>query len=768
MDLQFILNNISNFDFNNHLFRNDINTMIDRFVSNRSNLCKEDIVNLGLLLQISNILYANTSSDILLMSDGVYDSLHELYTAYTGNKVIGADPNIIINGLQNVAVPQTNSTDGMVTVNLSKKIDLSNPNYDNFINVMRDSSFRLYERFNDTGIISQRTRSVPHEYKELSGTLDKCKFVLINDAYEANPDNLNDPTVKIFERDFINKHIQAGVPIDQNNMALVVELKYDGVSVQSTVGSTIKTACTRGETATDKSSDYTPILGGYPFPNLIKSGCSDVDPSFGMQFEAIIDDYSLGMVNRLMGKEYSNPRTAISGILSRKDSAELARFIKLIPIKTTLSFTDRIEELEFMNKYYSNGELNRYTVIYGNKTSILYQLKMLMQDISNMRSSNLIPYAFDGIVVSYLDPNLVQCLGREGFVNKYQVAIKFTAREAITSVRGVTFTVGSNGVVVPKYNYDPIEFYGTIHTKSSGGSYGKFNKLNLRYGDYIRCIYVNDVMVQIYPAPEHMNRYNNNPYIEFTSVCPICGSTLEISDEGKGAYCKNMNCGGRAVARLQNCLVSLGFTKIGDVGVQDLGVTHLHQFLSMTLEELCSKLGNAIGTDVYGQIQQFKSTPIYDYQIVGSLGFANVAIEKFKKIFMHFGLNSLIDYSPMMLMGCMSTAVKGIAEKTITKIISDRDYLIDDLKYIRDNLIIIPYKDNSTMFASKVYFSGVKASKEEIGRLNSRGIEVAKSMTKKAIAIIVPHHGYSSSSVITATANQIPVMTYDEFINSKI
>ncbi len=99
MDLQFILNNISNFDFNNHLFRNDVNAMIDRFVSNRSNLYKEDIVNLGLLLQISNILYANTSSDILLMSDGVYDSLHELYTAYTGNKVIGADPNIIINGL---------------------------------------------------------------------------------------------------------------------------------------------------------------------------------------------------------------------------------------------------------------------------------------------------------------------------------------------------------------------------------------------------------------------------------------------------------------------------------------------------------------------------------------------------------------------------------------------------------------------------------------------------------------------------------------------
>ena len=34
-------------------------------------------------------------------------------------------------------------------------------------------------------------------------------------------------------------------------------------------------------------------------------------------------------------------------------------------------------------------------------------------------------------------------------------------------------------------HYNPVEFYGTIHTKSSGHSYERFNNLGLRLGDII-------------------------------------------------------------------------------------------------------------------------------------------------------------------------------------------------------------------------------------------------------------------------------------------
>jgi len=47
---------------------------------------------------------------------------------------------------------------------------------------------------------TRRTLDTAHNYPELVGTLDKCKFVLNNDAKERGV--FNDDNVAIFERDF--------------------------------------------------------------------------------------------------------------------------------------------------------------------------------------------------------------------------------------------------------------------------------------------------------------------------------------------------------------------------------------------------------------------------------------------------------------------------------------------------------------------------------------------------------------------------------------
>ena len=108
--------------------------------------------------------------------------------------------------------------------------------------------------------------------------------------------------------------------------------------------------------------------------------------------------------------------------------------------------------------------------------------------------SRLYAFAYDGIVVSYMDKNIINALGRENHVNKYSVAIKFNAMVRTTRFRGYQYTIGKNGVITPMIMFDPVEFNGTIHNLASGHSYERFKALALKYGDLIDVTYVNDVM----------------------------------------------------------------------------------------------------------------------------------------------------------------------------------------------------------------------------------------------------------------------------------
>ena len=72
------------------------------------------------------------------------------------------------------------------------------------------------------------------------------------------------------------------------------------------------------------------IFKGYKFPNA--RGLK-FDKPIGIQFEAIIDKRNLAEVNRILGKNYVNGRSAISGIIGRLDAPRFREFITLVPVE---------------------------------------------------------------------------------------------------------------------------------------------------------------------------------------------------------------------------------------------------------------------------------------------------------------------------------------------------------------------------------------------------------------------------------------------------
>ena len=111
--------------------------------------------------------------------------------------------------------------------------------------------------------ISKRLRTSAHKYPSLVGTLDKVKFTLDSEAMAKGV--YDSPNVAIFERDFLAKHVREGI-VNPHDITLVLELKYDGVSVEADVTDHILSARSRGDANNDIAADLTPILGGYKFP----------------------------------------------------------------------------------------------------------------------------------------------------------------------------------------------------------------------------------------------------------------------------------------------------------------------------------------------------------------------------------------------------------------------------------------------------------------------------------------------------------------------
>lgn len=742
---------------------------------NKDDLDNVEIELLSDILDIGNIVYNNTDRDLMPIEDGIYDLLLEKYKRYNPNYRIGAKPLLFRNKESDDSIDFSMKESEMI-----HPIKFLNDEQTNYIDQMLYSDI-LYNKkqftqkdllyqpivFRSDSYITKRIRNTSHEHPELVGTLDKCKFVLNSQAKERGV--FEDSNVSILERDFFEPLIKDGIINMNDEYTMILELKYDGVSVEADIeNGEIQSARTRGDTQDSVASDITPIFGGYIFPNAYGLGIE----KFGMKFEAIVTEEGLYELNRQRGQHYINGRTAIIGLLGSSDARNYREFVTLIPLATTLKDEngepiDRLVEIEFMNRYFCRSELLRFQVITGNYVSILYQIKKFVEEAEFAR--DFLPFMYDGVVLSFYDPSIRKRLGRKNSVNKYSVAIKFNAIKKNTIFLGYTFEVGQNGVITPMIHYQPIEFLGARHVKSSGHSYERFKNLALKVGDIISVEYTNDVMPYVFAIPELQRNIDNpNPVFPFPTKCPVCETKLVITDSGRSAYCPNLKCEGRAYKRMESTLAKLKVKDFAYESVKLLEVTSLKQIMNLSDEQL-SVFGPNDMFNLKEQLHKIMETPEYDYKLIGSLGFSDIAIKKFQIIFKFFTIEELLelfDKSKNRINDVIEkmTKIKGIGEKTVMTIYTELPHFYDDILFILNHFHIIPYK-----FANheirKVVFSGFRDQKLS-DKLSELGFDASmnNTLTKDTEMLIIPNNSVKTSKIDKALKYGIKVLTLDEIL----
>lgn len=742
-------------------------------------LDNNQIIILGKIIEICNIFYNRTDLTVLPIEDGFYDLLLEKYKQYNPNFQVGSAIVDFANIKSNdIITESTNKVrNPLVFYETVKRDEIHQSMHDSIMrtgmNILNIHDYARSPITFDGSHISKRTHNTMHNHPDLVGTLDKVKFVTNQDAIDAGA--FDDPNVKILERDFFQDHINKGIISRNQEIGIVAELKYDGISVEADCNLVVQSARTRGDTGIGVASDITPILKDYVFKN---AKCMIGEEPVGVKFEAIITKTNLEAFNRARGRSYVNCRSAIVGLFGLSDAYKYRDFITLVPLavdRNQIPVVNRLEEIEFMNRVFSNnGEPLRYTYFKGTVPEVLYMIKAFTDEAKIAK--DYLNFMYDGIVISYFDENIRNKLGRKNFINKYSVAVKFDPLDKQTIFRGYTYEVGQHGNITPMIHYDPVEFVGTIHDKSTGSSYKRFHKLGLRYGDIIGVKYVNDVMPYVYKLECESNRNNTNPVIPFIETCPVCGTPLVVLESGNTAICPNISCSGRYISRMTNMFSKLNIKGFAQATFESLdGYDHLYKLYGSecTEEFYIEKLGVADGQGFYMALNQLRNNPIDDYVIMGALGFTSLARKKWKSILQSIRLKDLqslytscgtLDEFRMTLYNI----IPNIGDATCNTIVTEWKDYIKDISFILCNFKIIDSFGSNINYKKQIRFTGFR-NQQLSQQLITAGYDAddSASITKKTDILLVPYEGFMSSKVSKAMKNlNTKIVPVQEFVNN--
>ena len=689
------------------------------------------------IIKIANIYYNNDFNGLLLIDDDIYDRIVVLLRQTSIPIPIGA-PRIELKE----SIPNSNNT-LLESKQGSLKQVVRFTNAGEYFNTLTSNATRpLYDDYiinpDDNDCSYRKLRNTGHRY-DLCGTLDKCKFVTNLDAKSAGV--FEDTSVMVFERDFLNPHIKKGI-VNPNDITIIASLKYDGISVEATVqGDTIISACSRGDMANNEASDLTPILGGMKFKRA--EGISKQD-EFGIKFEFIVNSLNMNRLLKQYKVNYVNHRNAIIGLFGRLDARAFRDYMTPVPLESSLD-TDRITEIQFLNKYYTKGLDLRHIVIRGNKSEVLKQLSEFVEEASNIRS--FMPFAYDGIVVEYVDPNIRNTLGKLNSIPRYSVAIKFNPLKRQSIFTHYTYSVGYTGTIIPMAHFEPVDFMGAIHDKTTIHSYARFKNLRLCKGDKVNLSLNNDVIVYLTKAEDNDTREDREQYLEkFPTHCPSCGTKLEYSLSGDTAYCPNFYCRERSLNRIAGMLQKLGVKDFSLETVRALDIKNVIELFNVDTKRAQQVLGTNNGIKFKKTIEALKDVELPDYRVLASLGFPGIGNVTWLKLLQGAPIDVLLNGTIDDIAKCYRQAKVGIGPKTVRCIITERDHFREEIEFLYKNLKILNTPVGIVRKHKIVAFSGVRDQQLE-KLFEEKGFKISDSFVNGCTVLVVPSIGYMSSKV---------------------
>ena len=346
-----------------------------------------------------------------------------------------------------------------------------------------------------------------------------------------------------------------------------IELKVDGVSYSARYENGILVrGLTRGSGV--QGEIITENLKTIPdIPHTLTGDFPDVIEIRGEVYMTRADFFAL---NADGDKTFANPRNAAAGSLRQLNPAITAsrRLSAFAYTYGEISSRNFATQSEYFDKLESWGF--KTTRAWAHHASSMDEIQAVYNKLMMMRAD--IPFDIDGLVIKVNDIDLQEKMGSRANSPRWEVAYKFPAARAVTTLNAITVQVGRTGVLTPVAELEPINIGGVVVSRATLHNADEIARLGVKVGDRVTVQRAGDVIPQIVDVAESSPNATN---FVFPDVCPVCGAAV-VQDAGMVARrCVNtLGCPAQRLGELEHFVSRAGFD------IEGLGTRQLELFIS--------------------------------------------------------------------------------------------------------------------------------------------------------------------------------------------
>jgi DNA ligase (NAD+) len=349
------------------------------------------------------------------------------------------------------------------------------------------------------------------------------------------------------------------------------------------------------------------------------------------------------------GESYANPRTAVSGLFSAKDSPRWVKYLTIVGLDFSIDGDeqeDRTTRLIILNnivnatqgcnswsirllenwEFKFSKNLNIYWTddIEINEDNPVLSIADFYKHIIEIR--NNLDVMADGIVFELLDSDDREQLGtikHDGkTLPKWAIATKFPHKSAATILEAVEWDVANSlsGRVTPCAIIRPIVIDGKEYRRVSLSNINRLRNEQFKIGGRVVLTIRGDVLGYVAPDPSEFEA--SLPRVSPAKYCPVCGAKLKLSESGAWLFCPDAECGAKLPGKICNYLAKMRIKGIEESIVNRLVdaelLTNIRDLYTLDSKRIAVLPG--FGTKSAAKIQSALAlrTTVADWEMLGS------------------------------------------------------------------------------------------------------------------------------------------------------
>lgn len=476
------------------------------------------------------------------------------------------------------------------------------------------------------------------------------------------------------------------------------------------------------------------------------------------------------------GELYKSPRNTAAGLLNRIEPSKDLKYVDF--------FRYGVDAGSISDLGYKSYEQLYKRLCYDYQQLLLYCC-IKVEDLTKELCQTLyydwsLDYYIDGLVIYVDNINVWQAVGRQENTGNPNYAIAYKdpsfTETFETIVKDITWKVSKSGALKPVVNIETVDTGDCNMENPTGYNAGWIYDHHIAKGARILVTRSGGVIPKILETIEDADNSEEDKLWEKLCYCPHCHASTKWDQKQIELTCTNPNCCGIQLAKIVFFFKTLEAEYMGEetlTKIFNAGYKKLNEILNITFDELLEieGFGEATANQVLNAISRIKEGVEVTCLMHASDCFNGIGQVKAKAILSQLSKEKRFAFYN----GCFHTWTDNAELQTkdyfINANITLKSFMLGIIPFYefiaQNQLKILPMEEaievtGTVCSGLKVCFTGVRdSSLEEF--IQSNGGEVVSGVSKKTTLLVVADKSTTSSKMVKAIQNNIPIMTVEEF-----